>query len=393
MTPNVQKGKTEILFSFRGQGSRGLRLRYHSVSHGRTLPVVCEDGVVGISVVGEYMHLGATCHHSTQSLAEMKRRVAIGHQAFTTHRKLLYHNQAISFAKRCQFFETLVLSKILYGTEIWTMDTQAMSAYFHSAILRLYRRLLRVPPDAHRADHEILAESGLHSPEDLLRRQRLRYLVTLCQCSSIVPWGLFHADTQWHDLLLADLDWMYAQLRCSSSLPDPRVSFWPWKQLLVEYPRYWKRLVTRATLHSSRQRARQLFVQLFHRDAIEAMVHYELVHPPPVPHEVPPGAHFGCLQCGLSFKSKGGEGAHMNRKHGYVAKERFLFDGTSCPACLKQYHSHSKVQAHLRYSTPCRDRLRGLRLRCTPVAGSGSQANNLLVSQHNGLLPVTSPSF
>ena len=387
MTPNIQKGKTEILFSFRGKGSRSLRLRYHSASHGRTLPVVCEDGVFAISVVGDYLHLGATCHHSTQSFSELKRRIAIGHQAFTKHRKLLYHNSMISFDKRRQFFETLVLSKIMYGTEIWILKTKAMSSYFHSAILRLYRRLLRTPHDAHVADHEILAETGLPSPEDLLRRQRLRYLGTLCQCSTLVPWGLFRADASWHALLLADLDWMYAQLRNSSSLPDPRVTFWPWKQLLVEYPRYWKRLVTRATLHSSRQRARQLFVQLLHRDVIDALVHYDLVSPPPAQEDSTP-AHFGCLKCGLRFKSKGGEGAHMNRKHGYVAKERFLFDGTSCPACLKQYHSHCRVQAHLRYSTACRDRLRGQRLRCTPVAGQGSQANNLLAAQHNGLLPV-----
>ena len=211
MTPNVQKGKTEILFSFRGKGSRKLRLRYHSEAHGKTLPVICGNGVVDVSVIGEYLHLGATCHHSTQTSSELKRRIAIGHQAaFTKHRKLLYHNKAIPFDKRRQFFETLVLSKILYGTEIWTLDTKETVSYFHNAILRLYRRLLRVPHDSHMADHEILADTGLPSPADLLKRQRLRYLVTLCQCSQLVPWGLFHADAQWHDLLRQDLDWMYA---------------------------------------------------------------------------------------------------------------------------------------------------------------------------------------
>ena len=112
---------------------------------------------------------------------------------------------------------------------------------------------------------------------------------------------------------------------------------------------------------------------------------YDLVHKTPIQPDAPRAQQFGCLQCGLSFKSKGGEGAHMNRKHGYIAKERFLFDGTSCPACLKQYHSHSKVQAHLRYATACRER--GLRFRCVPVEGAGSQVNRLQAAQHNGLLP------
>ena len=52
VTPNLDKGKSEILFTFRGCGSRSLRTKYFSENNGRTMPVVTEHGSHRISVVG-----------------------------------------------------------------------------------------------------------------------------------------------------------------------------------------------------------------------------------------------------------------------------------------------------------------------------------------------------
>ena len=389
MTPNVQPGKTEVMLSFKGQGSRLLKERYYSPAGSGTLTVVCETATVQVNVVAEYLHLGALAHHSSTTGWECKRRLGIGHQAFTAHRRLLYHNQGISFDKRRQIFESLVLSKVFYGMELWTFPTPASEKQFHSSVLRLYRRLGRLPHDAHLQEADIITATQLPTPATLLRRQRLRYLVTLIQCGLAVPWGLLHDDQEWMQLLRSDLCWMHDQLARTSHLPDPLISFGPWIQLLREHPGYWKKLVTRAVKHDTLQHVREHQVKQFHARALHTLEQQALIAPglqppqPRLPREV-----FGCMCCQMPFRSKGGEGAHMNRSHNIVAEVRKLFDTTSCPACLKEYHTYSKVKAHLHASSTCRTRLQQRGHFCHPAPGPGSLRDAQLARRHNGCVPV-----
>ena len=57
------------------------------------MQVITEYGMHTISVVGEYLHLGSLLvHHSGTSRKEMRRRIALRHAAFNSHRKLLFQN-------------------------------------------------------------------------------------------------------------------------------------------------------------------------------------------------------------------------------------------------------------------------------------------------------------
>ena len=138
MTPNLAKGKTELLLSFVGPGSRTFRTKYHGPNHGQCLPVVCEHGVQQIAVVQEYVHLGNVVHMNGHGKPELRRRIGIGQQAFNSHRRLLFQNPHLSRALRCRLFDTLVLSKVLYSTEVWHLTDNASINYFHSAVMRLY---------------------------------------------------------------------------------------------------------------------------------------------------------------------------------------------------------------------------------------------------------------
>ena len=57
MSPNLAKGKTELLLVFRGRGSRGFREKHYGSSSPGTFPVICEDGVQHIQIVKAYKHL------------------------------------------------------------------------------------------------------------------------------------------------------------------------------------------------------------------------------------------------------------------------------------------------------------------------------------------------
>lgn len=71
---------------------------------------------------------------------------------------------------------SLVHSNIAYGTESWALDDSKSRAYFHGAILRLYKRLLKLPPESALQDDKVIAQVQLPEPADLLRVTRLRYL-------------------------------------------------------------------------------------------------------------------------------------------------------------------------------------------------------------------------
>ena len=79
--------------------------------------------------------------------------------------------------------------------------------------MRLVRRLLPRSQGVHMTDDEILAETGIPSPSDLLRLARVRYLSTLFACHMVVPWGLLQADFPWMELIKHDVSWMWTQLK------------------------------------------------------------------------------------------------------------------------------------------------------------------------------------
>ncbi|CAL1155737.1 unnamed protein product [Cladocopium goreaui] len=94
-----------------------------------------------------------------------------------------------------------------------------------------------------------------------------------------------------------------------------------------------------------------------------------------------------CMSCQQTFRSKGGLGAHLFKKHGVISRLRLLFDTTCCGACLREYHTYSKLHAHLRHAAACREQLWGRRQRMAPVAGKGSVEDRELCNVHDGILP------
>ena len=385
MTPNLSRGKTEVLFSIQGPGSRAMRQKYFGGAASQMFPVMGQDGLYELHVTGEYCHLGNILHHSGKEGLEMTRRLSIAHQAFTVHRRQIYANPRLSMQRRKELFESLVLTKVLYGSETWTPQTVKHNLKFHAGIMRLYRRLGRVAHDAHVTDEEILARCGALSPTELLRRQRLRYLCVLYHCEQNVPWALLRADADWCFLVQCDFEWMYQQLWNASALPDPRESIEPWLTIIRLHPGYWKRLVRRAFKHAEQQRSSIEGVRAMHAEALQALAHHA-----PLSCEAPTkptcfAAHYGCLTCGVRCKSLGGEGAHMFRRHKHVASHRKFCSGAQCDSCLREFHSYGRLANHMRHSQQCREDLlaRGFRPPIQPSTGSTAHAAQERV--HNGL--------
>ena len=365
------------MFAFRGAHTRSFRRRYYSNHEG--LPVVCESGTVCVSVVSRYLHLGGILHHRDVDRAEVTRRLAIAHQAFTAHRRVLFHNRHLTWEKRRELFTTLILSKLVYGLESWAMESQAVKAQFHGGVMNLYRRLLKVPHDLHLTDLHLLAKVGLPKPDELLRSSRLRYFGTLHRCGPATNWGLLAEDAAWIELLQDDFRWIWDQICNTTDLPDPVKHYPAWKDLITFHATYWKKLIRRSVAHAIAQRQNYLVALELHQNVGKVLFDHNWVQSLPTDDKITmPTASYGCMQCQKRHLSHAGESVHMFKKHGRVAKAKHLFAETHCPACLGEYHTRAKVLAHLRIADSCRQQLIGKRMNCPLMPGVGSQEDRAL---------------
>ena len=389
MTPNLKPGKTEALLCLQGKGSREARKQYFSVDNGGWMDVICNYKSVRLHVTGEYQHLGGILHHQGDQRKEARRRLALGHATFTTHRKLLLRNPVFTLERRLQLFQSLILSQITFGMESWTMRTRATQEGLHNSILRLYRRLLCHGPDAHVSDDDILSELRALSPTVLLRTVRLRYLGLVYRNGGDDLWALILQDEEWKDLIWADIGWMYRQLWNCSKLPDPTINFEAWEFTITNSPGYWKRLVRRAGLHDAHQRAARHAVLCGHKRICGYLGQEGRLKRPTITQRLErhESGAYGCMKCRKACRTKAGEGAHMFKVHQEINPVRALFDTTTCSHCLRCFHTPVRLGSHLKNNPVCRQHLVGRGHFYTPVPGAGSRKHEEVVRRHDGLLP------
>lgn len=387
MSPNLKKNKTEILLSLQGRHSRRHKRLLFGPQATGTLPVINEYGMHEVALTSNYRHLGGIVHHKADQREEIRRRIGIAHGTVSQFRRLIFRNWLLPLSKRKQLLESLVLSKLLYGAETWITTDDKTEKYFEVAVLRLYRRLLPIPADAHMHDDDILAKIGLPSPRELLRRARLRYVATLLHCGSTTEWGLLEQDRQWTSLVEEDFVWMWEQLKHSSHLQDPRGNWGQWKNLILSHRPYWRRLTRRAFEHAILQRRNRNHIDHFYTKALVFFRELYQYQPHGGEEHAPDHAVRGCLRCRKRCRNRAGEAAHMFRAHGVTASRRALTDTPTCPACLKFYHTMEKVNAHLYYSSSCRRTLQSRNYQCIAEPGTGSELDRHRQQVHDRLLP------
>lgn len=192
-------------------------------------------------------------------------------------------------------------------------------------------------------------------------------------------------------LLRDDLNWLWHQLKGSTNLQDPEQHFAQWQDLIVHHGRFWKKLIRKGVMHAILQRKNEFHALELHLRIGRLLLEEALVDQLPEHRTFATGSAqpqlFGCMHCQRKFATHAGECVHMCRTHGHIAYERSLFDATHCPCCLREFHTHSKVLAHLRQVPRCREILQGRRMQCSPVPGVGSLVDTALQEATDGAQP------
>lgn len=106
MTPNMKKGKTELLLTFRGKGSRQLRSDFFNVAEPVLSIPVEQQGFSELRLTPIYKHLGTRVHTSTKMMPELKTRMGQTMATYRKHRKLVFQNNKIELRRRVFLFQS-----------------------------------------------------------------------------------------------------------------------------------------------------------------------------------------------------------------------------------------------------------------------------------------------
>ena len=352
---NLSAGKSEATMHLRGPHSVALRREIF----GQPDPHVnfdCLGQPERLRVVVQYLHLGGLLHSKGKLGPELRRRVALAHDAFATHRTAIYQNPALERRYRVRVFEACILSVAFYNAGSWTIPTEKEWKSFESAILSLYRRLLikEFPHD------ELLLWSTdrlchalqLPAPHELLRLARLRYYGSVLRHGSDSLWALIAVENLWFQQVHADFDWLHLLTVGRSNRPDPGTDPDYWDGFITTHPGAWKGLLKKAKLRLLQLARHRHHLRQWHAD-FGPFLHEAGITWEQSGNVVQSSEQYVCLPCEMAFKTKAAWGVHCFKKHGRKAKERFLAAGTACDKCGKCFLSSSRLVMHLQYNAQC----------------------------------------
>ena len=133
-----------------------------------------------VETVAEFIILGSKITADGDCSHEIKRRLLLGRKVLTNLDSILKSRDITLPTKIC-LVEAMVFLIVMYGYESWTLK-KAEHRKIDSFELWCWRRLLRVPWTARRANQSILKKiSPQCSLEDLMLKLKLQYFGHLMQ--------------------------------------------------------------------------------------------------------------------------------------------------------------------------------------------------------------------
>lgn len=213
MSPNVDKGKSEVLLQLRGRRSRALRATLYSPDEPKLrIPTVLAPSAE-LHIVPMYKHLGAQLHIGGKLLKEVRVRGGIMNSTYNLYSKKVFANPQLPLKQRGQLLDALIFSILKWNAGSWyELDQQTYHRY-NSTIMGLARRTCLVPHGAEQVwswkDEDILYELGLPSPEETLHLARVGFFTTAIHTAPDALWLLVLAEGSWLRCVRHAVYWMF----------------------------------------------------------------------------------------------------------------------------------------------------------------------------------------
>ena len=251
LTLNLERGKSEIIVMFRGPGAVQCRTELFDTGRVPTITVTTDTHILNVKVTTSYRHLGVRFAMNLDYAHEALVRIGAARQAFEQLKKQIFLNAAIPIEGRVTLFQSLVLSRLLYGCAVWSQLSTATFKKLDAVIIAFYRRIYNQgfwSPEQ-TSDEDFISGNRLVSFRIFWARHRLCYLHHLAQHGLTFHKTLllmeFQTGRGWLFEVLEDLKWMAQFHELPFALPASREGWIEaWEQLRQARP--WKRWVRTA---------------------------------------------------------------------------------------------------------------------------------------------------
>jgi len=370
---NMQKGKTEVVMMYRGRDANAHRSDLFDAAAPPTIVTTTSTHVLSLRVVPSYRHLGARYTMDIDIQEEIASRIAMAKQAFAEMRKAIFGNHALAADARTKLYESLVLSRLMYGCSVWSDVPTSSLKKLEAMIVKHYRSIYNVGfwNETDIDDEEFLATHQLMPFRIHWARHRLVFLQHIARHGLPVHLDLlieeFRTGKGWLHEVQHELRWTQNLVDFPFEIPTAAHTWHElWKSLASWQP--WKQTVKRACKKHLLQEKLAWEVSVYHDKIVQELKRFGGHLADQEDGDALMAPVHGCSSCSQSFPTLQQLALHAFRRHGIVAQERHYAQSTVCPGCLKDYHTTFRVTQHLRYRrNGCWDRIFGARAPDTPV--------------------------
>ena len=193
-------------------------------------PALGEHGLYQVHLVTSYTHLGGVLHYTGEVRARKLEggwRLLIKH--FANIANWCINARTFPLHKRAEIFRSLIMSRLFYGADSWALWDSQSKMKLHSAVMRLYRRLLG---RAHilttcRMMRSFFMWVFHHQPTSCVSAGYAT-LDHFAPIGDIACWGLLNRDRLWRALIEDDMKWVWRNLANTCDLGDPMQHMQRW---------------------------------------------------------------------------------------------------------------------------------------------------------------------
>jgi hypothetical protein len=335
---NWKPGKTECFLKFRGKHSEAQRKKLTLQDGQCLLPLPSECGHPHLRVVRRYVHLGSGLDDLCSPAPDVQIRTTSAMSAFSPISKKVFGNISVTRNVRLRLFHSLVLSRLLYNVQTWSVVPQAAYNKLNSVYMRGLRRIAACSKydaeTAHAAGTDARVRALLEAPslQCTLMQRRLLLLASVLRNGSPRILSMLAARGQggqllpWVRLVCNDLKRL-AEFHGDKleELGDPSENGSRWASFIVDFPRAWRELV------------KSVFYNTMEGDmaAKSKSGSGEWGSCPPAAHK--------CLRCSCSFPTAKALDTHMKSKHKARAPAaRKIGLSLVCPSCHVKFSTRSR---------------------------------------------------
>ena len=364
MSLNMAQGKTEVVLMYRGKDANKHRIKTFDTSRAPTIVTTTPTHVLSIRVVPSYRHLGARYTMDLDINEEVAHRMAMAKQAFEEMRHAVFGNRSLAIDARVTLYDSLVLSRLLYGCSAWSDIPGTLVRQLEAMIIGHHRRMRNegfwTASDLN--DEAFVKKYQIITFRVHLARHRLGYVQHLARHALPVHLTLLLQELEtgkgWLCEAAQDLQWLKSLVDLPFDIPTtPQM----WKDTWPTLASWsaWKRTIQRACRRYLAQEKIAWEVNSYHTSILEELRHFGgEVEDAQGPDLSPSSATFRCATCPQSFPTGQQLALHAFRVHGILAQERLYVQSTVCPGCLRDHHTTFRVTQHLRYRrNGCWDRV------------------------------------